>query len=314
MGVARAESAPGSELNERLTALERELYVLMAEVATAPANRRKLEAGSTLVTERDGRGAGARDRRPAAASDMPERFTVPGENRWPPAWTSPAPSCAGPSAWRSRIPWRVRLSCSTSIVCRTLLWAMARWQEGPDHRLSRDGSGGGAETVRRRRFARTREGWWTVMNIKRVLAVLAVLAVSGVGVLGRDRVTSRRRAGSAGTRLLAGRGRWGRVLVRVRRSMVRGHSPGSVRLLPSVTEHPRCGSRVRRDRVHAERERVLAPQRLPVGNGVRPGRTSPPDRLYKFERRDGDVDRIGLVADRKRLLRDELQRRSRGVR
>ena len=50
MGLARAESAPGSELNERLTALERELYVLMAEVATAPDNRRKLKAGSTLVT------------------------------------------------------------------------------------------------------------------------------------------------------------------------------------------------------------------------------------------------------------------------
>src|SRR5277367_3613409 len=50
MGLARAESAPGSELNERLTALERELYVLMAEVATAPENRRKLKAGSSLVT------------------------------------------------------------------------------------------------------------------------------------------------------------------------------------------------------------------------------------------------------------------------
>jgi cob(I)alamin adenosyltransferase len=47
MGLARAESVPGSELNERLTALERELYILMAEVATAPENRHKLKAGST---------------------------------------------------------------------------------------------------------------------------------------------------------------------------------------------------------------------------------------------------------------------------
>ena len=47
IGVARAETAPGSEANERLTALARDLYVLMAEVATAPENRSKLTAGSS---------------------------------------------------------------------------------------------------------------------------------------------------------------------------------------------------------------------------------------------------------------------------
>ena len=52
IGVAHAETAPGSEANERLTSLARDLYVLMAEVATAPENRHKLVAGSTLVTRR----------------------------------------------------------------------------------------------------------------------------------------------------------------------------------------------------------------------------------------------------------------------
>ena len=45
LGVARAEAEPGSELDDLLVALERDLYVLMAEVATAPSNRRKLVAG-----------------------------------------------------------------------------------------------------------------------------------------------------------------------------------------------------------------------------------------------------------------------------
>jgi len=36
IGVARAETAAGSDVNVRLTSLARDLYVLMAEVATAP--------------------------------------------------------------------------------------------------------------------------------------------------------------------------------------------------------------------------------------------------------------------------------------
>ena len=44
MGLARAEAEPGSELDVTLTALERELYVLMAEVTTDPASRRRRRA------------------------------------------------------------------------------------------------------------------------------------------------------------------------------------------------------------------------------------------------------------------------------
>ncbi|MHB1535838.1 MAG: cob(I)yrinic acid a,c-diamide adenosyltransferase [Acidimicrobiales bacterium] len=50
LGAARAESKPGSELDRLLVRVERELYVLMAELATAPANRHKLVAGTTLVS------------------------------------------------------------------------------------------------------------------------------------------------------------------------------------------------------------------------------------------------------------------------
>ena len=48
LGLARAE-VRGSELDDELAGLERGLWVVMAEVATAPRNRGKLVAGQTLV-------------------------------------------------------------------------------------------------------------------------------------------------------------------------------------------------------------------------------------------------------------------------
>jgi cob(I)alamin adenosyltransferase len=50
IGAARAEAERGSQLDVLLIGLERDLYVLMAELATAPANRKKLQPGVTLVT------------------------------------------------------------------------------------------------------------------------------------------------------------------------------------------------------------------------------------------------------------------------
>ncbi|MCZ7630024.1 MAG: cob(I)yrinic acid a,c-diamide adenosyltransferase [Microthrixaceae bacterium] len=50
MGVARAHAERGGELDEVLIGLEADLWVLMAELATAPQNRHKLTAGTSLVT------------------------------------------------------------------------------------------------------------------------------------------------------------------------------------------------------------------------------------------------------------------------
>ena len=53
LGVARAASAGDddlAELREVVIGIERDLYVLMAELATAPANRHKLTVGQNLVT------------------------------------------------------------------------------------------------------------------------------------------------------------------------------------------------------------------------------------------------------------------------
>jgi cob(I)alamin adenosyltransferase len=137
MGLARSEAAPGSDLNERLAALERELYILMAEVATAPDNRRKLQAGSTLVTTEMVEALEREIDLLRARPDIPSEFTVPGANR-----------CAAALDFARTIVRRaerlaVREPVEGSLVVQylnrlsDLLWAMARWQEGPEHQLSR---------------------------------------------------------------------------------------------------------------------------------------------------------------------------------
>ena len=108
IGVARAETPPGSEVNDRLIWLARDLYVVMAEVATAPENRTKLVAGSTLVSADMVSALEARIDDLLARFEMPSDFTVPGGTGSPPRWTWRARSSAGPSAspWpsRSRVP------------------------------------------------------------------------------------------------------------------------------------------------------------------------------------------------------------------
>ncbi len=143
LGMARAEAGPGSELDELLIDLERDLYVLMAEVATAPENRHKLQAGKSLVSdemvtrlERD-----IDDLTERVA--MPEEFVIPGQNRWSAALDLArtvvrraerqvvAAAGAGELSDGSRVgPYLNRLS--------DLLWVMARWQEGDEHVPSRE--------------------------------------------------------------------------------------------------------------------------------------------------------------------------------
>src|SRR5918912_1096226 len=50
LGLARASAGESSQLDGVLVAIERDLYVLMAELATLPANRAKLAPGSSAVT------------------------------------------------------------------------------------------------------------------------------------------------------------------------------------------------------------------------------------------------------------------------
>jgi cob(I)alamin adenosyltransferase len=144
LGVARSEAGPGSELDDLLIELERQLYVLMAEVATASDNRRKLEAGTTLVSEEMVLGLERHIDDLSERVKMPEEFVIPGQNRWSAALDLArtvvrraerlvvAATAAGELASGSLVgPYLNRLS--------DLLWVMARWQEGDDHVRSRQG-------------------------------------------------------------------------------------------------------------------------------------------------------------------------------
>src|SRR5215510_7995848 len=51
LGLARAEAERGSELDVLLVRLQRELFVVGAELATAPENRARLEPSVSLVTQ-----------------------------------------------------------------------------------------------------------------------------------------------------------------------------------------------------------------------------------------------------------------------
>jgi cob(I)alamin adenosyltransferase len=136
IGVARAEAVPASEVHERLTTLARDLYVLMAEVATAPENRHKLQAGSTLVTADMVAALEAGIDDLIERFDMPSDFTVPGANRL----------SAALDVARTIVRRAERLAVAESVEgslvvaylnrLSDLLWAMARWQEG-EHTLSK---------------------------------------------------------------------------------------------------------------------------------------------------------------------------------
>lgn len=129
IGVARAET-DDAEVDALLLGLERDLWVLMAELATDPSNRSKLTAGQTLVTdEMVTRLEGLIDEI-SARFDPPTEFVVPGENRVSARLDvartvarraeRDALSAAAPGS--AAVPYLNRLS--------DLLWTLARWQEG----------------------------------------------------------------------------------------------------------------------------------------------------------------------------------------
>ncbi len=136
LGLARAETEPGSELNELLVRLQRELFVAGAELATAPENRSKLTPGVSLVTadmvDRP-RADHRRRHRPlraapgvrAAGREPGGRRPRPGPLRRPPGRTGVGGRhpgrLAGPSSSHV-VPYLNRLA--------DLVYTLARWQEG----------------------------------------------------------------------------------------------------------------------------------------------------------------------------------------
>ena len=129
LGLARAEAERGSELDELLVHVERDLWVLMAELATEEANRHKLTAGASLVTAAMVEALEERIDAISARFEAPTEFVVPGESR-----VAALLDVARTVVRRAErhalavaadghvVPYLNRLS--------DLLWTVARWQEG----------------------------------------------------------------------------------------------------------------------------------------------------------------------------------------
>jgi cob(I)alamin adenosyltransferase len=129
IGLARAEVAPGSELDDVLTAVARDLWVLMAELATEPANHAKLVDGKTLVTAAMVLTVEQAIADVSSRFELPQEFVVPGQDR-----TSALLDVARTVVRRAERaavavlppdsharPYLNRLS--------SLLWTLARWAE-----------------------------------------------------------------------------------------------------------------------------------------------------------------------------------------
>ena len=130
LGLARAESGKGTELDNLLVHIMRDLWVLMAELATLPENRHKLvdtksRVTSEMVTKLE-----------KMIDDLDEKFTpptefvVPGENK------IAALLDVGRTVTRRAERHSLVAAPAPSQACphlnrlSDLLWTIARWQEG----------------------------------------------------------------------------------------------------------------------------------------------------------------------------------------
>jgi cob(I)alamin adenosyltransferase len=136
LGLARAETERDGELDELLIRLQRELFVVGAELATDPANRDRLQDGITRVTTEMVSALEPIIDDITTRYDPPQEFVLPGANRVAAAldlartvtrraerdavaathagWLDPATSQV--------VPYLNRLA--------DLVYTLARWQEG----------------------------------------------------------------------------------------------------------------------------------------------------------------------------------------
>ena len=130
LGLVRAEVPEGDELHVLVPRLARDLYVLMAELATAPVNRHKLTPGTSSVTPDMVEGLEVVIDDLSARFSPPTEFVVPGQTRVAALLDlgrtvvrrAERASLAAAEPPSLVVPYLNRLS--------DLLWTMARWQEG----------------------------------------------------------------------------------------------------------------------------------------------------------------------------------------
>lgn len=130
LGVARASCERGGELDAMLVTLERDLWVLMAELATDADNAHKLVDGTSRVTAAMVQVLEQQIDDVSARFEPPTEFVVPGESvvsaQLDVARTvirrAERVSIRAAAPGSHVVPYLNRLS--------DLVWTLARWQEG----------------------------------------------------------------------------------------------------------------------------------------------------------------------------------------
>jgi cob(I)alamin adenosyltransferase len=130
LGVARSHAERGGELDQLLVHLERDLWVLMAELATEPEQAHKLVDGTSRVTPAMVAALEAQIDDITARYEQPTEFVVPGESVLS-AHLDVARTVVRRAERRAMavaaegsqvLPYLNRLS--------DLCWTLARWAEG----------------------------------------------------------------------------------------------------------------------------------------------------------------------------------------
>lgn len=134
LGLARCEAERGDELDTLLQRLQRELFVVGAELATAPEKRDRLEPGVSRVTPEMVDALEPVIDDVTSRYDPPTEFVLPGENRTAAALdlartvvrrAERESVAAGDAGWLDDslvVPYLNRLA--------DLVYTLARWQEG----------------------------------------------------------------------------------------------------------------------------------------------------------------------------------------
>lgn len=130
LGVVRAELGDDDELGPMLVAIMRDLWVLMAELATLPENRSKLTPGATLVTVEMVDALETRIDEISERFTPPAEFVVPGQNRV--AALLDVARTVVRRAERDAIVAAAPESLVVPYLNRLsdLAWTLARWRDG----------------------------------------------------------------------------------------------------------------------------------------------------------------------------------------
>ena len=130
LGLVRTECEKGSDLEEKIIHIERDLYVLMAELATDPSKHDKLESGKTKVNEEMINFLEQFIDDISSRFELPKEFLIPVQNRIS-ALLDVARTVVR-RAERRTIACDIDNSLAVPYLNRLsdLLWAMARWHEG----------------------------------------------------------------------------------------------------------------------------------------------------------------------------------------